>query len=144
MVSLSEKLYDLSVGVGDIEARADAFKAEQQENRDKRINDLRRKTQERQDALCSAVQAKGDEISSAWNALNQSMQVRAEKVRTEIEAKKNAVDAERAIRRAEHLEENAVLAIEFAAVAMEDAELAVVEAIDARVHAEALISAIEA
>ena len=140
MTTLSTKLNDLSVRVGDIEARAEAFKAEQQEKRDEKVAAMKADVQERQDKLQSAVQSKGDEISSAWGAFNQSMKARADSVRSKIEAKKDAADAGRANRRADRLEANALFALDFALVAMEDAELAVAEAIDARLYAEALQS----
>ena len=140
MTTLSNKLADLSVRVGDIEARAEAFKAEQQEKRDQKVEALKAEVLARQESLQAAVQSKGDEIASAWGTLNQSMRVKAASVRNEIQAKKDAVDASRAANRADRLEFNAGLAIDFALVAMEDAELAVAEAIDARLKAEALSS----
>ena len=56
-----------------------------------------------------------------------------------IEAKKDAIDAERAGDRADRLEFNAVHSVNFALLAIEDAELAVAEAIDARIRSDALI-----
>lgn len=144
MTRLSEKLTDLSVRVGDIEARVEAFQSEQQDKRDQRVATLKAEVKARQDKLQSAVHAKADEISTAWGTFNQSMQQKAESVRNQIEAKKDAIDAGRAARRADRLEFNAALAIDFALVAMEDAELAVTEAIDARLHANALEDVVKA
>ena len=108
MTTLSAKLNDLSVRVGDIEARAEAFKTEQQDKRDQKVAAMKADVQDKQDKLQSAVQAKGDEISSAWGAFNQSMRDRAQTVRSKIEAKKDAIDANRASRRADRLEVNAI------------------------------------
>ena len=138
MPTLSEKLSDLSVRVGDIEARAAAFGADQREKRDLKIAEMRANFMARQDNLQAAIQMKGDDVADAWNAFNQSMRERFSNVRAQIGAKKDAFDASRANRRAERLENNAILAIDFALVAIEDAELAVAEAIDARLDAAAL------
>lgn len=138
MTKLSEKLADLSARVGDIEARAEAFRTEQTEKRDLKVAELQAEVAARQERLQTAVAAKGDEISSAWGNFNGAMRARAEAVRQQIAAKKDAADANRAERRAERLELNAALAIDFALVAMEDAELAVAEAIDARLLADDL------
>ncbi len=138
MTSLSEKLNDLSVRVGDIEARAEAFTREQQAKRDEKVAKMRSEVAARQDNLQAAVQDKGDEIASAWTAFNQSMRDRADSVRGQIEAKKDAIDAARAKRRADRLEYNAILAIDFALIAMEEAELSVAEAFDARIYAGSL------
>lgn len=136
MSKLSEKLADLSIHVGDIEARAEAFTLEQEAKRDAKVTEMRAEVAARQENLQAAAKGKADEIASAWTAFNASMRARAEGVRTQIEAKKDAVDAARALRRADRLEVNAILAIEFAIVAMQDAELAAAEALDARIYAE--------
>ena len=135
MTELSERIADLSVRVGDIEARAEAFTWEQEARRDEMVAEMRAAVVARQDALQVAVRDQGDQIASAWTAFNTSMRERAEGVKALIEAKKDAVNASRAQRRADRLEANAILAIDFALIAMEDAELAAAEAFDARIHA---------
>ena len=138
MTQLSEKLADLSIRVGDIEARAEAFQAEQKNKRDQKVAELKADVEARQAQIQSTVEAKGDEISSAWSNLTQSVQEKAAAVRAQIDVKNDAIDASRANRRAERLEFNAMLAIDFALAAMEDAELAAIEAFDARMHADEL------
>ncbi|MGV6802712.1 MAG: hypothetical protein ACWA49_00800 [Ruegeria sp.] len=141
MTKLSDKLADLSVQVGDIEARAEAFKAEQQEKREQKVAAMKADVRAQQIKLQAAVQSTSDEIASAWAAFNQSMQDKTVSVRNEIEARLAAIDAGRAEHHADRLEFNAALAIDFALVAMEDAELAVAEAINARLHSDALSAA---
>lgn len=136
MTKISEKLGDLSVRVGDIEARAEAFTSECEETRNQKVAELQANAKSQRDRIESAVQSKGDEISAAWTSLNQSMCEKAERVYKQIEAKKDTVDATRARDRADWLEANAMLAIDFAIAAMEDAELAAAQAIDARLHAD--------
>ena len=141
MTRLSDKLADVSVQVGDREARAEAFKAEQQEKREQKLAAMKADVRAQQDKLQAAVQSKSDEIASAWAAFNHSMQDKAVSVRNEIEARLDVIDAGRAERHADRLEFNAALAIDFALVAMEDAELAVAEAVNARLHSDALSAA---
>ncbi|WP_299640258.1 hypothetical protein, partial [uncultured Ruegeria sp.] len=74
MTKLSYKLADLSTRVGDIEARAEAFKAEQQEKREQKVVAMKADVQAQQDKLQAAVRSNSDEIASAWAAFNQSMQ----------------------------------------------------------------------
>ncbi len=138
MPSLSEQLADLSVRVGDIEARVAAFKNEQKEMRDKKVSAMKAEVEAAQDRLTSSIQEKSDEIASAWAEFNQSMKAKADAVRSTIEAKKDAIDAKRAEDRADQLEFNAAHSVNFALLAIEDAELAVAEAIDARIHADSL------
>jgi len=127
-----------SARVGDIEARVAAFKNEQKEMRDKKVDAMRAEVKAAQDRLTSSVQEKGDEIASAWDEFNQSMKAKADAVRSTIESKKDAIDAKRAEDRADRLELNAAHAVSFALLAIEDAELAVAEAIDARIHSDSL------
>ncbi len=138
MAKLSEKLADLSARVGDIEARAEAFRAAQQDKRDQTVAELKADIEAQQNKIQSAVQAKGDEISSAWSSFNSSVRNKASTVRAQIEAKKDAIDASRAGRRADRLEYNAMLTVDFALAAMDEAELAVIESIDARAHSDKL------
>ena len=135
MPSLSEKLADLAVRVGDVEARAEAFCFEQLQVREQKVEEMRGEIRARKDKLESTVQAANDGISSAWNTFIQSTHDRAEQVRAQIEAKKGAMELERAQRRAERLQHNAILAIDYATLVMEETELAVAEAFQAQIHA---------
>ena len=141
MAQLLDKLADLSVRVGDLEARAEAFKRSQQKRRDRKVAQMKAEVQARQDKLQALAEANSDEIASAWTELNQSMRLKAERTRKQIEARKGAIDSGRAERRAVRLELNAMLAIDFASLAMGEAELAVAEAVDARIQADILTDA---
>jgi len=138
MTKLSEKLADLSARIGDLEARAEAFKAEQQDKRDRKVKELQDQVQAQWNELESAVSSKTDGVAEAWSSLNLSMREKAEAIRAQVEEKKDAFDATRADHRANRLEYNAQLAIDFAIVAMEEAELAAAEAIDARLYSDSL------
>ncbi|ASP35648.1 hypothetical protein [Labrenzia sp. VG12] len=138
MTALAEKLSDLSVHVGDIEARIAAFRGTQERFRDQKVSALKSGVQARIEDLDTRIHNAGDDISSVWTGINQSLKIKAEQIQALIESKRQATDAQRAEHRTQHLERNALLAIEFAALAIEEAEVAVSEAVDARLHANAI------
>lgn len=136
MIPLSEQLAELSKRAAAVEQRVEAFKQETEDMRDAKVAKLKADVESAQDRFESSVGAKKSKVTSAWAEFNASMKARAEKVKTEIDAKKEAVDKGRAERRAGRLEDNAAASIAFALLAMEDAEYAVAEAVDARLHAK--------
>lgn len=138
MANLSEQLSDLSARVAKIEARAAEFKHASQDQRDAKVRELKAGVEAARAQFTSNVQSVNEDISSSWSALNQNLKSGVEKIRSDITAKKDAMDASRAKARADRLEDNAVASLGFAILAMEEAELAAVEAVDARLHAESL------
>ena len=136
MPTLSEQLADLSLRVGDLEARIMAFKREPKQMRDNKVAAMKADAEAAQEHLTSELQATGNEICSAWAGFAQAMKAKASTVRTMIGEEVDAADPERAQERAVRLEANALHSLSFALVAIEDAELAVAEAIDAEIHAE--------
>ena len=138
MANLSEQLSDLSTRVAKIEARAAEFKQASQDQRDAKVRELKAGVEAARAQFTSNVQSVNENISSSWSALNQNLKSGVEKIRSDITTKKDAMDASRAKARADRLEDNAVASLGFAILAMEEAELAAVEAVDARLHAESL------
>jgi hypothetical protein len=136
MKTLSEQLADLSARAAKVEARADAFKQESHEKRDAKVAEIKAAVESAQNRFETSVKDKNDEIKSAWAEFNANMKARTEKVKAKIEGKKEAIDKGRAEHRADRLENNADVAIGFAILTIEDAEYAVLEALDARLHAE--------
>lgn len=138
MTPLSDQLAELSERVRDIEGRISVFKNEQSQVRAEKVDALKSRVEKTQDRLTTTLGAKSNEISSAWAEFNRSMQAKASAIRTAVVEKKDAIDASHAQDRADRLEYNAVQSVDFALLAIEDAELAVIEAVDARIHAESL------
>ena len=138
MANLSEQLSVLSARVANIETRAAEFKQASQDQRDAKVRELTASVEAARAQFTSNVQSVNENISSSWSALNQNLKSGVEKIRSDITAKKDAMDASRAKARADRLEDNAVASLGFAILAMEEAELAAVEAVDARLHAESL------
>ncbi len=136
MTPLSEQLAELSKRAADVESRVEAFKKDAEDMREAKVAKLKADVESAQNRFESSVAAKKDEVTSAWAEFNTNMKARADKVKAEIEAKKEVIDKGRAERRAGRLEDNAAASIAFALLAMEDAEYAVAEAVDARLHAQ--------
>ncbi|WP_319545747.1 hypothetical protein [Ruegeria conchae] len=138
MTKLSERLSDLSILIGDVEARAEAFFAESGDRRKQRIKALKDTLKRHQNQMESRIQSTESEIAVVWQDLAERLTERSEMARAQLVSTKTRADAHLADRCAAQLEQNAALALDFALVAMEDAELSALEAVDARLLADEL------
>lgn len=138
MPTLSEQLADLSLRVGDMEARIMAFKSEKNEMRGNKVVSLKADANAAQERLTSELQATDHQISAPWAAFATAIKAKANAVRAMIGEEVDTTDPKRARKRAVRLEVNAEHSLRFALLAIEDAELAVAEAIDAGIHADAV------
>jgi len=75
---------------------------------------------------------------SDWKKLQEDHNERVQKIKKRIAAKKGAVNRKMAEDRADDAEEYARDSIYFASMAIDNAEVASLEAIEARAHAESL------
>ena len=133
---LSQQLADLSVRAKHAE---DAFSAAQKEAHDKIEA---RKQKARADAT-TAVEKVNQKIKSAnddavrdWNAVKAKVTADIAVLRANVAEAKHDHDVKRAERRADRLEWEAGFAIDYAIASVEQAKLAVLDAIDSRVEAE--------
>jgi hypothetical protein len=92
----------------------------------------------RQDEFKSKVMEGQAAAASQWEGLQANYQQQLEQIKSNIEAKKEARERNRAMRRADDAEAYAETAIYFAFLAIDEAEIATLEAIDARAFAESL------
>ena len=138
MATLSQTLGDLAVQIGDLEARAEAFRFESAASREQKIKEMRRAVATQQSKQKALLYATGGEISTAWSWFDRSMRERAEAIQTQIPAETDAVGAARDAHQTDRLECHARLAIAFAVIAVSEAELAVAEAISAGLCSERL------
>ena len=138
MATLSERLEELAKRAAHVEQSAAALKSETEEKRDEKIAALKADVESKRSSIESSVKGKGDQISNAWASFNANAKARADSVVSAVKAKKEAVEASHANNRADRLELNADNAVEFALLSMYEAEYAVAEAIDARIHADSL------
>ena len=133
---LSEQLADLSVRAKHAE---DAFSAAQKEAHDKIEA---RKQKARADAT-TAVEKVNQKIKSAnddavrdWNAMKAKVAADIAALKANVAEAKHNHDVKRAESRADQLEWDAGFAIDYAIASVEQAKLAVLDAIDGRVEAE--------
>ena len=120
-----------------METKAAAAEKETSEKVHAAIDTSKADAKARQDEFKSNVAKKKAAAGSDWTKLQQEHNQRVQI--GDVPAKKDArVDRKRAEHRAEDAEEYAVDSIYFASIAIDDAEIATLEAIEARAHAESL------
>lgn len=133
---LSEQLADLSVRAKHAE---DAFSAAQKEARDK----FEVRKQQAHAAATSAVakvdqdiKAAGDSVTRDWTTMKAKVAADASALKAHVAEAKHEYDAKRAQGRADRLEWEAGFAIDYAIASVEQANLAVLDAIDGRLQAD--------
>jgi hypothetical protein len=133
---LSEQLADLSIRAKHAE---DAFSAAQKEAHDK----IEARKQTARAAATTAVEKVNQKIKSVnddaardWNAVKAKVAADLAALKANVAEAKHSHDVKRAERRADSLEWEAGFAIDYAIASVEQANLAVLDAIDARVEAE--------
>ena len=133
---LSEQLADLSVHAKKAE---DTVAAAQKETHDKIMS---RWEQARADAAATTekvnqqIQSAGDSAAKEWNARKAKIAADVDALKAKVVRKKHELDARRAEREADRLEWDAGVAIDYAIAAVDQAKLAVLDALAGRIQAE--------
>ncbi len=129
---ISEQLADLSVRAKDAEDTYATTKAAGIEKIQKREDEIqaarnRRAEESRQEYLKAQAS-----MGSMWSDLSNKVKSDVESGRAKIDVKKQEHDRDRAIKKADQAEDNAMMAIDFAYNAIDYAETAVLDAVVAR------------
>jgi hypothetical protein len=133
---LSEQLAALSVHAKKAE---DTVAAAQEETHDEIMS---RWEQARADARATTekvnkqIQSMGDSAAKDWNARKAKIAADMDALKAKVIRKKHELDARRAEREADRLESDASLAIDYAIAAVDQARLAVLDAVAGRIQAE--------
>ena len=133
---LSEHLADLSVRAKHAE---DAFSTAQKEAHDKLEA---RKQKARADATTAVekvnqkIKSTNDDAVRDWNAVKAKVAADMNALKTDVAEAKHERDVKRAEERADQLEWNAGFAIDYAIASVEQAKLAVLDAVDGRLAAD--------
>ena len=133
---LSEQLADLSVHAKKAE---DTLAAAQKETHDKIMS---RWEQARADATATTqkvnqqIQSVGDSAAKDWNARKAKIAADMDALKAKIAHKKHELDARRAEKEADRLEWDAGVAIDYAIAAVDQAKLAVLDAVAGRIQAQ--------
>jgi len=133
---LSEQLADLSIHAKKAE---DTAAAAQKETHDKI---MARWEQARADATATTeivnqqIQSVGDSVAKDWNARKAKIAADMDALKAKVVRKKRELDARHAEKEADRLEWDASLAIDYAIAAVDQARLAVLDAVAGRIQAE--------
>jgi len=133
---LSDQLADLSTRAKNIE---NAVMAAQKEGHDKvvaRTAEARASATAAVTKMKQSIKAATDAGSTKWGAMEAKLGADMDALKTRVSEKKRALDAKIAERNAEDAEDDASFAIDYAIASIEQARLAVFDAISARLDAE--------
>ncbi len=132
---ISEQLSDLSVQAKKAE---DDFAASKKETHDKiaaRREQLRASATQSVEKLKQDMQSASSAVSSSFDALKAKVSADADTLKANVKQWKKELDAERAENRADELEWEASMAIDYAISAVEQAKLAAIDAVIGRQEA---------
>ena len=141
MKKLSESLQALADHVAKMEKKVSAAEKESKEKVEARIDASKADAQARQAEFKAKVNETKAEVASQWEDLQTDYNRQVAQIKSNIEAKKEARELNRASNRADDAEDYAAASIAFAIMAIDDAEIAFLEAIDARAYADSLAPA---
>ena len=133
---LSEQLADLSVHAKRAE---DTLAAAQKETHEKIMS---RWEQARADATAATemvnrqIQSVGDSVAKDWNARKAKIAADMDALKAKVVRKTRELDARLAAKEADRLESDASLAIDYAIAAVDQARLAVLDAVAGRIRAD--------
>ena len=136
MAKLSEQLADLSARAKNTE---DAMSAAQKEAHDKivaRKDQARAAATKAMETVNQEIKSVGDSASKNWSAVKAKIDADMITLKADVARVKHDRDVKRAEKRAENLEWEAGFAIDYAIASVEQAKLAVLDAIDGRLSAE--------
>jgi hypothetical protein len=133
---LSDQLSDLSARAKNVE---NAVMAAQKEGHDKvvaRAGEARASATAAVAKVKQSIKAATDAGSTKWGAMEAKLGADMDALKMRVSEKKRAIDAKIAERNAEDAEYDASFAIDYAIASIEQAKLAVFDAISARLDAE--------
>jgi hypothetical protein len=135
MKPLDQQLADMSVCAKEVQ---DTFAAARKETHDRVVA---RREQARVSAAAFAdrvdkdIQSVGDAVAGQWNELQAKVAADINRLKTAYEQRQHDRSVDRTVHRADRLETEAGVAIDFALASIEDAKRAVLDAVAARIEA---------
>lgn len=137
----SELLTTLAHKAKEAEESAAAARAEDRSALEARRSAIESSIEQSKSELADDAQEQKSSWSHMESELHKSFAEKRASVRDHLDAQKSSRDAHRAMRRAEHAESDAVLAVGLALDAIEAAEYEVIDAVLARAEADELAPA---
>ena len=138
MKKLSESLQELADHAADAKKKAAAAEQETKEKVEASIQKSKADAKARQESFKANVEQKQAAAAMQWEELRGNYNQKVQQIKNKIETEKEAREVKKAKNRADDAAWNAEAAIEFAFMAIDDAEVAVLEAIDAEAYYESL------
>ena len=140
-VDLSEQVDALQKRASDLKSSADQAQRETNEQVNARIKDAKADIAARQSDVREKAGQAADRAQSQWQAMKADAAAKTQDLQNRIGRKRNERDIKKAEREAEDEAADAADALDYATWAIAQAELAVLDAIDARVWADARAAA---
>jgi hypothetical protein len=136
MKSLSEQLANLSVRVKNTE---DAAAAAQKEGHDKvvaRVGQAQANAEQAVQKVNQNIKSASDTASAKWNGLKAKITADTDDLKSKVAQRKHDSSVKRAANYSQLLDEDASFAIDYAAASIEQAKVAVLDAIAGRLEVE--------
>jgi hypothetical protein len=133
---LSEQLSNLSARAKRAEDNFAATRTEAREKREQRREQAKASAEATIQKVDSAVKSAGDKAERGWNSFQTKVDADIDSLNRNIAQKKHDIDARQAQNLADDREFEAAVAIDYALASVDQAELAVIDAVIARVDAE--------
>lgn len=140
-MSISDQIDALQQRAADLKSSFDQSTKETSEQVRERLGQARADIDARQDAVKAKAGQAAGRAQSQWAAMKADAAARTAAFHDKIDRKRDEHDAKVAERDAEDAEADAADALDYAAWVVDQAQLAVLDAVDARTYADALAAA---
>jgi len=138
MTKLSEQLRVLADRAAAIEQRAEAAQKEAVEKRDEKVAEAQARLKEQQESFSAQVTAMSEDAQAAWRGVKDSLKNAGDEMRSNVEKGVHTLEVKDAEASADWAEAYAYDSVEFALLAVAEADAAVMESIAARARANEL------
>ncbi len=138
MNKLSEDLQRLSEHVENAEKKVAAAEQQSKEKVEASLKKSREDAKARQESFKATVKAKQANAALQWEELQANHNKKVQEIKNKIETEKEAREVKKAQKRADDTASYAAAAIMYVYLAIDEAEVAVLEAIDAQAYADSL------
>ena len=137
-MTVSEQVDALQKRAADLKRSYETAQAENYEQVHARISKAKADAAQTQDELKAKASQEAGEAKSRWAAMKTDLAAKMDKLQADIDRKEDERDAKIAERDADRAEDNAMDALDYAAWTVEQAEIAMFYAVDARGWADSL------
>ena len=140
-MSISEQVEALQKRVAELKSSADQARQETNEQVKARISQAKADIAARESAVKEKTEQAADQAQNQWKKLQADNAAKMKDLHDRIGRQREERDVKKAQKEADNAEEDAADALDYAAWAVDQAQLAVLDAIDARTWADARAAA---